>query len=183
MRTLRLSLVGPVALACLAFGALPTVAQDEADGRPVVVTGSEQCGGRSGGVNSFSVPGVRSQRGWVAECVNTMSDPRVDGTWVNTYNSDCYPGTPTQTCVYWGTHVLDGPDGGWDCTWAGTDYDPVWPGELLVLAVCPGTGGFEGMTYIAQHSTADFGDGTDFYGVIYEGPAPPVYGAPPATSE
>jgi hypothetical protein len=30
--------------------------------------------------------------------------------------------------------------------------------------------------------TADFGDGADFYGVIYEGPAPDLYDIPAATS-
>ena len=183
MRALRLALAWTVIVVLLVGLGGPAVAQEEPDGRPIVVTGSEVCGGRSGGVNTFPVPGVSSQRGWVAECVNTMSDARVDGTWVNTYNSDCYPGTPTQTCVYWGTHVLDGPDGGWDCIWSGTDYDAVWPGELLILGVCPGTGGYEGMTYVIQHSTADFGDGTDFYGVIYAGPAPDFYAIPAATSE
>lgn len=107
-----------------------------------------------------------------------MSDPRVDGTWVNTYNEDSYQGG---LYVLWGTHILDKTEGGWDCSWSATEY-PVWE-DLLILGVCPGTGGFEGLTYVFQHATADFGDGSTFHGVIYEGPAPTVYDVSAAASE
>ena len=48
-------------------------------------------------------------------------------------------------------------------------------------SVCPGTGGFEGLTYVFQHGNASFeggspfGDDNTFDGVIYEGPAPTVF--------
>ena len=140
---------------------------------PVFVTGTEVCGARSEGTASY-LGGLESYRDETAECVNTMSDPRIDGTYINTLNADCYLGG---ACVLWGTHVLDGPDGGWDCSWSGTQY-PVWEG-FLILGVCPGTGGFEGLTYVFRHGSADFGDGSSFHGVIYEGPAPMVFATPP----
>lgn len=144
---------------------------------PVTVTGSESCEDHSGGTSS-SVAGVSSERGWVADCVNAMSDPRVDGTWVNTLNSDCYLGG---ICVFWGTHVLEVPDGGWDCTWSGTNY-AVGNSPTRILGICPGTGGFEGWTYVFQHRIADLvEEGPTYDGVIYEGPAPTIYDTSGAT--
>jgi hypothetical protein len=163
---------------CLSPGA-PVLAQEGSPtpASPVIVTGTEECGGRSGGTSTYG--GVDSERGWVADCVNTMSDPRVDGTWVNTLNMDCYPG---DMCLMWGTHVLDGTDGGWACSWAGADFPTLsLEGGFLVSGVCPGTGGFEGLTYVFQHGNAGFevgspfSDDSTFDGVIYEGPAPMVF--------
>ena len=50
----------------------------------------------------------------------------------------------------------------------------------LVLDICTGTGGYDGLTFMAQQAisfrgTADFGDGTGIHGVIYEGPPPPPF--------
>ena len=163
---------------CLAISGMPVAAQEESPtaASPVIVTGTEVCGDRTGGTSTYP-GGVISDRGWVGECVNTMSDPRVDGTYVNTLNMDCYP---SGMCLLWGTHVLDGPEGGWDCSWAGAFY-PNDLGGFMVSSVCPGTGGFEGLTYVFQHGNASFeggspfGDDNSFDGVIYEGPAPTVF--------
>jgi hypothetical protein len=161
----RLRAAGAVIVICLAPG-LPAVAQEGSPvpAAPVYVTGTESCGDRSSPGRRMS-NGVEHARGEVAECVDTMSDPRVDGAWVNTMNGDCF-GAHTP-CFLWGTHVLDGPEGGWQCSWSGTDF-PVSNGYLLI-GVCPGTGGYEGLTYVFQHGTEDFGDGTTFHGYIYEG--------------
>lgn len=40
---------------------------------------------------------------------------------------------------------------------------------ILVIGTCPGTGDYEGLTYVFQHTSDVFEDGTDFHGVIYEG--------------
>jgi hypothetical protein len=172
------AIVNEMAVLPAASGAAPTESPTSAQeasptvGHPDLVTGTEACGSRSDGITSY-VAGVTRERGLVAECVNTMSDPRVDGTYVNTVNEDCYQGG---FCVLWGTHILDKAEGGWDCSWSATEY-PVWE-DFLVLGVCPGTGGFEGLTYVFQHATADFGDGSTFHGVIYEGRAPAIYEMP-----
>ena len=162
---------------CLAVSGMPVAAQEES---PTVastfVTGTEVCGERTGGTSTY-VAGIESARGWVAECVDTMSDPRVDGTYSNTWNADCYL---NGMCLAWGSHVLDGPDGGWDCSWAGAYY-PAYLAGFMVSCVCPGTGGFEGLTYVFQHGNAafegptPFADGNTFDGVIYPGPAPTVF--------
>jgi hypothetical protein len=42
--------------------------------------------------------------------------------------------------------------------------------SLLIIGICPGTGGYEGLTYVFQHTSGSFDDGTSFHGAIYEGP-------------
>jgi hypothetical protein len=75
----------------------------------------------------------------------------------------------------WGTHVLEGPTSGWDCSYAGTS-DPSGANVGLVFGVCPGTGEYDGLTYVWQHVyvnspnvVGDFGDGTNIFGLIFEG--------------
>jgi hypothetical protein len=160
----------------VAPGASAPTAAEAPTAYPVIVTGTEACGARPYATVS-NLPGIESGRDGVAECVNTMSDPRVDGTYINTLNYDCYS---SGMCLMWGTHVLDGPDGGWDCSWAGAYY-PASPDGFLVSGVCPGTGGFEGLTYVFQHGNAGFDGATPFAdentfdGFIYEGPAPTIF--------
>ena len=72
-----------------------------------------------------------------------------------------------------------------DCSWAGSNY-PVgepdamgdWP--ILLAAVCPGTGGYEGLSYVFQHSDTNFLERSSFNGVIYEGAPPPLEMRAPA---
>lgn len=136
------------------------------------VTGTESCGPRTPPIQVAADGGWDAQAS-VATCQNDMSDPRVSGAWTNTLDARCFG---KDLCVLWGTSVLDGPDGGWECSWSGSNY-PVgerefgyWP--ILLTAVCPGTGGYEGLTYVFQHATVDLTEGSSFNGVIYEGPPP-----------
>ena len=78
-------------------------------------------------------------------------------------------GVEQEFCIFRGTHVLDGPDGGWECTWTASDF-PVEHDGVLVIGICPGTGEYEGLTYTFQHTGESFDDGTSFRGAIYEGP-------------
>ena len=102
------------------------------------------------------------------------------GSYRNTLDFDCY--RALDRCVYWGTHVLDDIDGGWDCSWTGME-DPTDTDWVLVLGVCPGTGGHEGLTYTFDHiagdgGEGDFGGGSGFRELICEGP-PPAWGPIP----
>ena len=145
------------------------------------VTGTESCGARTPAIQVTADGGWDAQ-GSVATCHNDMSDPRVSGAWSNTLNARCFG---KDLCLTWGTAVLDGPDGGWECSWSGSNYPTgerqygYWP--LLLSAVCPGTGGYAGLTYVFQHSSTEFSVGSSFNGVIYEGPPPSV--TMPASSE
>jgi len=145
----------------------PSTEADATPGPVTLVTGTELCITQEAGLE-VETPYGSSLRGTVSECTNTMSDPRVSGSWVNTYDTDCYEGS---FCLFHGTHVMDGPDGGWECEWSGSDF-PTTPSTLLT-GICTGTGAYEGLTYVFQHSpSAIFEDGTQFNGVIYEGPPP-----------
>jgi hypothetical protein len=143
---------------------------------PVVVSGTEMCDNRSNGETMPLPAGLTGGQRMVATCIDTMSDPRVSGAYVNTLAYECVGGTTA--CTYWGTHVLEGPDGGWDCSWTAVDFPPL---SNAIIGVCPGTGGYEGMSYVFQHTSLDFGDGTSFRGVIYEG-LPPAWPPMPSTA-
>ena len=173
MRTLRLSLAGTVMLLLGGLGSavMAQEAMEEAPEGVTYVTGTEACGLRSTSTMTDTAWGgfIRDA---VATCEDMMSDPRVSGSWQNTYNEYCYGvGAGHEFCIISGTHVLDGPDGGWECTWTASDF-PVEHTPFLIIGVCPGTGDYEGLTYVFQHTGGSFDDGTSFRGAIYEGPPP-----------
>ena len=161
-------------LVCLALGGMPVLAQEAGSQPPggmVFVTGTEACGARSPFQMKDDPNGVTTLRGAAATCSNNMSDPRVSGAWLNTMDMDCYG---DGFCLLSGTHVLDEPEGGWDCSWvssnfpvADEDYVGDWP--YLIIGVCPGTGGYEWLTFVFQHTDQTFPGDTSFHGVIYEG--------------
>ncbi len=161
----------------LALGVPPALAQDAVEEVPAgvtFVTGTEGCHEPTPGIWHKTAWGGY-ERGDAHWCEVTMSDPRVSGSWFNAYNVDCYgvEAEPAFFCVLRGTRVLDGPDGGWDCTWTGTDF-PAEHDGLLMTGLCPGTGGYEGLTYVFQFSTPAIVGGGTIRGAIYEGP--PVVG-------
>ena len=170
-------------LAAIALSVTPVLAQDssgESAPEMTYVTGTEMCGALTPPPTTTEFG--YSTRGSTMTCRDEMSDPRVSGTWTNTFSSECYA---VDLCLFWGTHVLDTPEGGWDCSWAGSNY-PVgepdamgdWP--ILLAAVCPGTGGYEGLSYVFQHSDTNFLERSSFNGVIYEGAPPPLEMRAPA---
>jgi hypothetical protein len=180
MRALPLSIVAAVAFALLGpTGAM--VAEDTDQPMATVVTGTESCETVRWGTQSVTTEGpvaVSHFYDHVADCRDETSDPRVSGVFRNTFNEDCYyMGPRSEACVIWGTHVLAGGQGGWDCSYAGTD--DLWGDNAgHVLVVCPGTGEYDGLTYVFHHvfgGVQDFGDGADIHGLIYEGP-PPAWG-------
>ena len=184
MSTLRLTLAGAVIMA-LASGTGGAVVAQEADAPvPVVVTGTEVCTSGMTWAPTDTAVGWQA-RDYVSDCIDTTSDPRVNGTFRNTFSEDCYT-LPDEgdACVMWGTHVLDGAEGGWDCSYAG--IDDLWgPNAGHVFVVCPGTGDYAGLTYVFEHvfgDAQDFGDGTDIHGIIYEGPLP-AWGPIPILAE
>ena len=179
MRTLRATVAATSLLLLFGIQGAAVGAADSVD-TPAVVTGTESCMTVTMGTDSVSVdPLVDRYHGHVSECLDETSDPRVSGTWRNTFNEDCYlfEGQRDHACIIWGTHVLDGERGGWDCSYSGTD--DLWSANAgQVLVVCPGSGEYEGLTYVVHHvfgGVQDFGDGTDLHGIIYEGP-PPAWG-------
>jgi hypothetical protein len=180
MRTLRLALTGTVTLALLGGLSVAVVAQSEEVSTPAVVTGTEVCTVVQNATVIENTAEVVRDRGQVMECEDTMSDPRVSGTYTNVANWDFYPAL--YEAFLWGTHVLEGSTGGWDCSYAGTS-DPTGANDGLAFGVCPGTGEYDGLTYVWQHVyvnspypgvyvDGDFGDGTSLFGLIFEGASP-----------
>jgi hypothetical protein len=181
MRTVRLSLVGTVIMVLLGGLVGLALAQEADTDARAVVSGTEVCRTITMGTetSSSNEPGVSHFYDHLSSCRDEMSDPRVTGVFENTFNEDCYwmADLGEDACVIWGTHVMEGDEGGWDCAYTGTD--DLWgPNGQLIFAVCPGTGEYAGLTYVFHHvfgDAQDFGDGTDFHGVIYDGP-PPAWG-------
>ena len=173
--TLRRSIVGSAALMCLALAGIPALAQEAVEEAPAgvtIVSGTEGCHEPTPNIWNETAWGGY-QRGEAHWCEVTMSDPRVSGSWFSTYNLDCY-GVEAEPafCMLRGSRVLDGPDGGWDCTWTGTF--PVEDDAILSTGLCPGTGGYGGLTYVFQYSTTAIVGGGSIRGAIYEGEPLPI---------
>jgi hypothetical protein len=194
MHTVRLSLVGTAILVLL--GVMPALAQESPEPSaelplPLVTTGNADCTVLDRGTRGTSdglVQGGEGARDQTLDCVLTMSDPRVSGTARVTFNDDCFATSVGSESIIWGASLLEGPDGDWDCTYSGTG-DPMGGNDGLVLDTCTGTGGYSGLTFIAQQAISfsslrpDFGDGTSIHGVIYEGPPPPPFASLPSASK
>ena len=179
MRKLRLSLVGTVILVLLGgTGGLALAQDDEEEGAatlPVLVTGNlESCSSLTAGTSKPTDTVNPTTHNLMQLCRLTMSDPRLSGDYINNFNFDCHIGA---LCVFWGTQEFNDPRRGWECRWGGT-------GDLAletwghVSGVCAGTSGYEGLTFAYRHvfdvsGGGDFGDGTNYVGVRYEGDPPP----------
>ncbi|MEA2026437.1 MAG: hypothetical protein U9O18_07080, partial [Chloroflexota bacterium] len=168
----RLSIAGAAVLMCLALGGTPALAQEAVEEAPAgvtIVTGTAVCDQFTPRIwNETAFGGY--ERDDAAWCELVGSDARVSGVFLNTYNVDCYGVEPEQAfCIFRGSVVIDGPDGGWDCTWTGSDL-PVEETGLLITGLCLGTGGYEGLTHVYQSTDGtSFADGSNYRGATYEG--------------
>ena len=167
----RLSAAGAVIVVCLALGGSPVMAQGEV----TAVSGSETCEVLTEGATR-AVDGVVQMSDVVMRCTDVMSDPRVSGTATNRYNLQQYG----RHFIYWGTHEVAGPDGTWVGSYMGRS-DANDPGSGAVMSgVLEGTGDYAGWTYLVDAVLGS--SGTTLEGLIYEGPPPPTWGMPAATS-
>jgi hypothetical protein len=115
-----------------------------------------------------SEAGVDRCRGTSVECVSAMSDPRVTGTYPITSNADCLGGAG---CLFWGNHVIEGPEGSWDCEWTGS-RTVSWMTESW--RTCSGSVSAVAHTRDSPFAwnhvigpDAAFGDGKSFHGMVY----------------
>ena len=185
MCALRLALAGTLGLVLLGGPGGVTMAQDESEAievpAPAIVTGTavlaDHCRITSSG-EDLDEPGVHRWRDMRWECRIQASDPRVSGTYSVVLNGDIWE-TP-DAGITWGTSRLDGPDGGWDCSFTGIgDPYPSSPVDDLYLWVCPGTGDYQDLTWVwywGQDGAEGFGDGVNIVGFIYQGDPPPLWG-------
>jgi hypothetical protein len=174
-------MVATAALAVsLVLGGMPALAQEDSEEPPdqmVFVTGTEVCLDRTPWEPFSPQLNTTSVRDAETTCIDQMSDPRVSGEWTNTMDMDCYG---DEFCLLSGTHVIVKEEGGWDCTWTASNFptaeaDASGERPYLIIGVCPGTGGFEGLSYVFQHTSWEFPGDTSFHGVIYEGLPPAAF--------
>ncbi len=166
MRTLRLSLVGVMALVLLGGAGSMVAAQDAPD--DTYVTGSAVC---------LEPPGRTVQQDDAVElhlfrneCTLTSSDPRLSGTGVYDTQQFCRKEDAGHVCLGWGTYESTGPDGTWVGTFGWVE-DPSRT-KLPGWGVAEGTGAYEGWTY--WYHMPDLMDPSgEEYGILYQGPPPP----------
>jgi hypothetical protein len=149
--------------------------------RWVRVSGTVECVELRPGDSEDEIGSISHTRGMAGECVATMSDERLSGTWHYTADADCFVvmprvGVGEDDCLVWGTNTHDDPDAGWECSYAGSnDPDNQW--AMLTHGVCTGTRANEGWSYVYHELHGDegetFKDGTNARGVLYEGDPPP----------
>ena len=112
-------------------------------------------------------------------CDLEASDPRVSGSLRGTFGDDCF-GETDDTCVFWNTEEITGPDGSWT-GWVWGTHHPEQPGGqslMTLLKTFTGHGAYEGFTFLL-HGVGPLGGELDFYGLVYEGVPPPPLGELP----
>ena len=177
MRTLRLSLVGVVALALL--GGLGASAAGESGGgvppEATRVTGTSEIGAYQVGDITMVGDTIQMRDGFLT-FHDDMSDPRISGLWVMTWN---YDGLGSDTVgPMWGTSRLENDGGAWEGTWSGVLYPPDRDAEAGWFV---GEGGYEGLTYYSLSTGAD--GAATVEGLIFEGDPPPIFAKQAPTSE
>lgn len=113
---------------------------------PVAFTGRIVCGpGVRTGVDESSPEGdlvrVRS-RGWAWQPSATMSDPRLEGDYYVSYDSDDYR-SPTVTSVGSGTWRIENEEGAWQGSFTNIKYPD---STTIVSTALVGEGAYDGLT-------------------------------------
>lgn len=120
--------------------------------------------------------GVRHERGYVCQPqVWTLSDPRLSGRVVSTWNADVYTTTRGVVSVAVGTYEIANDGGSWICRYGDALQDgsgiystPINDETLT----CAGQGGYEGLTAILAGDWSAPPITTQ--GLILSGPLPPT---------
>ncbi len=133
-----------------------------------VVTGTAICPSIDLGTGTTDANGVQHARAGTLTCKADTNDPRVTGTFNDTWNAD-YWGTPDHNngaLVQWGTSRLETSGGAWVGTYTG-----VWSSDRddTIDYWYTGTGAYKGLTYFQALTGA--GPWT-VHGQIYPGTPP-----------
>jgi len=125
-------------------------APDEGDSaqRPVAFTGRILCGDsvRTGVSDSPADVGPErlATRGWAWQPTATMSDPRLEGDYYISYDSDDYP-SPTVFSVGTGTWRIQNGEGAWQGSFTNIRYPD---STTTVSTALLGEGAYAGMTAV-----------------------------------
>jgi len=130
---------------------VPSVAtspQGTAAEPPVAFTGRIVCGDTMRtGVDESTTDGgpvrVRT-RGWAWQPTATMSDPRLEGEYYISYDSDDYE-SPTVTSVGTGTWRIENGEGAWQGSFTNIKYPD---STTIVSTALVGEGAYEGLTAV-----------------------------------
>jgi hypothetical protein len=189
MKRHKVLAVGAIVVGLLAAPTVWVAAQSEgaATQSPAAFTGRITCGPevRAGTRETVTLPDgqttVSQYRGAAWRQSATMTDPRLEGTHYQSWESDTYlpAGADTQPAVSWGTQRIENEDGAWQGSWV--EFSADGSGASLWTAVLDGEGGYEGLTAIWEATMlADGTCGADVEGMVFAGT---VHTAPPFTVE
>ncbi len=129
----------------------------------VEVTGHSNCFVQSDGtwsgpaLDESGIPGS-SQRDYVLSCIDTSSDPRVEGDWTATVDCDFAVNGDETVGDCWGTSTGTNDGGTWEGTFTGTTrWTTTSPAHVHVIEqIATGTAGYEGLMYVSTIEGTDF---------------------------
>ena len=151
---------------------------------PVEVTGRIMCGPpqRSTSNESLDVGDeglvLTRDRGGAWRQTAKMSDPRLEGTVFQTYETDTYamPGAKTGPSVWAATRRIENEAGAWETIGYGGSYSEDTPIGGSNTTVYIGEGAFEGLIAILDETPLEDACGADVRGMIFDGaPVPEAY--------
>ena len=180
MRAVRSIVITAITVGLLAGAAVAVSAQDEevaAPAPPVEFSGRITCGppvapNRAGTETTAEVgEGVTLTRyrdgAW--RQTGTVSDPRLEGSWFHTWESDSYldPGAETGPSVAVATWRIENDEGAWSGGMIGVDLADGT--RLEGPTVMVGEGAYEGLTAIVGVQDVEGACAADIRGMIFEG--------------
>ena len=144
----------------------------EAAQPPVAFTGVIVCGDtvRTGvdGSPADGGPVRLTTRGWAWQPTATMSDPRLEGDYYISYDSDDYV-SPTGTSVGTGTWRIENREGAWQ----GSFTNIMYPGSTTIVSTAlVGEGAYDGLTAVWESSHRPVQCDWAVRGLILEGDVP-----------
>lgn len=170
MRTFRSLATGIAILALLATAVTPVWAQSPAPSldpsQPAPFSGRIGFGAQVSSGTITSVDGRTESRGAVwAQPVLSMSDPRLDGDVLISWQTDDYPGVTLGT----GTWRIETADGVWEGSYPRLEAEGTSDKTTLVLV---GQGAYEGLIAVWEQTIDD--SGWDVVGAIFPAGPPPA---------
>ena len=175
MRTIRTMAMSVTTLALLATGIVPVAAQSTPpvsdQTLPAAFTGRIAFGGQVRAGTTETVDGhVESRGSAFAPVVSTMSDPRLDGKVLISYQTDEYTGPDGAShSLGTGTWRIETADGAWQGSYTRVEAEGFSDTNTAVLV---GEGAYDGL-YAVFEQTID-ASGWDIRGAIFPAGSPPV---------
>lgn len=175
MRMLRILMTGIATVALSAAAVSPVMSQSPAPtldpSRPAAFSGRFVTGHQVRSGTTEAVDARTESRGYVwAPTVMSISDPRLDGDLLISWQTDVYAGAGgTRHTLGTGTWRIETADGVWEGSYTRLEADGMSDHNTAVLV---GQGGYEGLIAVWEQ-TYD-GSGWDIVGAIFPAGPPPI---------